>query len=210
MARLCASASSQYLELASSLVTGAPFSFACWVKPTTVGTAQTVFALATSGSANHLFRLDLAVNATLRFRARDTASSDALTTGTLAAGNWFFVGCRAASATDRSVFLGGEKVNSTTSRSPAGMTRTSLGRSAESAGTSYLNATVAYPALWSAGLTDADFAALARGTHPSRVRAGSLVDWWDLTGTSPEPGPHARSEWAVTGATRGENVRVFR
>jgi hypothetical protein len=210
MARQFASASSQYLEVASALVSAAPFSFGCWYKPTAVGAAQTVFAVATAGSADNHWKLDLAASGVVRFRARTTGSSDALTVGTLSAGAWHFVGCRAVSATERSVFLNSEKVNNTTSRAPAGMNRTALGRSPESAGTSYANGVIAYPALWSVGLSDADFAALARATHPSRVRPAALVEWWDLTGVSPEPGPHARNEPAVTGATKADNARIFR
>jgi hypothetical protein len=129
----------------------------------------------------------MAAAGTLRFRARTTGSSDAITVGTLSPGAWSFTGCRANSATDRSVFLNTEKANNVTSRSPSGMNRTSIGRSAESAGTSYANGTIALAALWAAGLA-----------------------CWPLQGVAaPEPDWVGRSEMAVTGAAKADNPRIF-
>lgn len=209
MGALLVSASSQYLEVASALVSGPPFSFGCWIRLTTVGSAMTVFALATSGSGNHHFKLDVSAANTIRFRARDTGSTDAITSGTVSASTWYFIGCRAVANNDRSVFLGTAKTNSTGTRNPTGMNRTSLGRSAESSGTAYMNGTIAYPGLWDVALSDSDFAQLARGTHPLRVRPDGLVEMWPLLGVSPEIGIVGRNELSVTGATKGENVRIF-
>ena len=69
--------------IASNVTSGTPFTFAAWVKPESVGVTGTVFAVATSGSANHHCRVDIASSNVVRVRTRDTAASDALTTDTV-------------------------------------------------------------------------------------------------------------------------------
>lgn len=210
MARAFVAASTQYLEIGSAILSAAPISFCCWFKPNSVGTAGTIFSITTSGSANNYFRTDISASGANRTRTRDGASvSDAITTTLMTAGTWYFVGSRWNSATDRAAFLNTDKATNTTSRTPTGVNRTAIGRSSESAGTSYLDGTVAFPALWNIGLSDADFAQLARGTHPLRVRPDGLLSYWPLKGlATPETDIVGKNELTVTGATKADNPRI--
>lgn len=201
MARDFEASSSQYLG-ASSDVTGASaaWSFACWAKLETASVSQCIMSLATSGSANHYFRLDVSATNVIRFRARDTGNSDALSSGTVTSGAWYHIGCKVTSTTSRHVFLDGAKTSNTTSRSPSGYNRTGVGRSSESSGTAYFDGIIALPTFWTTDLSDADFASLAAGAWPGSIESGSIVGPYQLSGASPEVPDTGSGDLVVTGA----------
>lgn len=200
MSRDFESSSSQYLEFTSAIKSATPFTFACWIKPESVGTAGTIFSITTSASADNHFKLDVAATGAIRFRARTTASSDALTVGTVSAGTWYFVAARSTSATNRHVQLTTTRVQNTTSRVPSGMNRTSLGRSAESAGVSYFDGLIAYPTFWNTAISDANLDSLAGMSAPSTIDSANQISRWLLSGSSPEPDSVGSNSWTVTGA----------
>jgi hypothetical protein len=199
--------SSDYLET-STVFAGNTFcwAFACWIKCETLpGTAMTIMSVATSGSGDNYFKLDVTAGNQIRFRARTTGSSDAIPTGTLSTGVWYFVACRAISATDRAAWFGSTKGTNTTSRNPSGMNRISLGRSSESSGTTYFDGLIAYPTYWEGATSadvpsDADMTAMAGGAWPGNYEASNITDLFLLDGSSPEVGSPGGNTFTVTGA----------
>lgn len=181
------SSGSEYGEVSSAIVSSPSWTFACWIKPASVGAGQTVFSIATSGSANHHYLLDVAAAGIIRFRARDTGSNDALTEGEVSFGAWNFVACRVDATNSRSCWLDSEKATTTGSRNPAGMDRTAIGRSSQGSGASYFTGRIAMPCVWGVALSDSEIAALAGGAHPSTVEGGSIVALWPFDGSDPEP-----------------------
>ena len=65
----------------------------------------------------------------------------------------------------------------------AAFDRIAIGATRDSTPTNYFSGLIAETAIWSAALTDAEVAALARGISPLRIRPESLVCYWPLVRT---------------------------
>lgn len=167
--------SNQYAEIASALVGASPHTIFCWGKTASTGGSKTLVAIATSGSANHLIQIDKAAADIIRYRFRDTGSSDALTGDAMSVGTWYAICGRSNSATARKVWLDSDSGTNTTSRTPSGMNRTSVGRSAESSGTDYWDGKIAYVTIWDVALSDTDVAALVAGAYPTTIDPTNIV-----------------------------------
>ena len=186
MARDFEVGTSDYVEKTSAIVSAYPFSFGCWIKPESVA-AGAILSIAVSGSTDNYWKLEISGSNVIRFRTRaSAANSDALTAATVSVGTWYYVGLTATSATSRAVFLGTDKGTNTTNKTPTGMDRTSIGRSAESTGNGYFDGIISQPCIWNVALSDADHALLAGGDHPLSVQNGSIVSYWPFNGGSPE------------------------
>ena len=201
MSLLFVASSSQYAEIGSAIKSGTGWTFACWVKRVSTTGTQGIFSIATASSGNNYYRLDVATADLVRFRARTTGSSDALTTGIVGNTNWRFICCRSTSITSRSVWLDTEKINSTTSRDPSGMTRTNLGCSGESSRTNFADMRIAVPCIWNVALSDADIDSLAAGAHPLAIQNADILSYWPLGSVATENDTVASNHWTFTGAT---------
>ena len=96
-----------------------------------------------------------------------------------------------ASDTSRSAYInGGSKATDTTSAAiPSGLDTTGIATFLYSSGPfELLDGTIGEAAIWTAELSDAEVAALARGVSPLNIQPGSLWAYWPLLGVdSPEP-----------------------
>lgn len=189
MARSFASASSQYLEVASALVTAYPFSLACWFWSNDVTAAYNllnVFNNTTTGQAFQLLAAGTIAAKPLRFLVAAVACDS---TTAYVANAWHHACAVGTSATSRAVYLnGGGKGTSVTSATATGLNVTTIGRRSTSLPGQYLNGRLAECAVWNAALTDGEAAALAAGVRPIDVRPLSLVGYWPVWGlSSPEP-----------------------
>jgi hypothetical protein len=197
MARHFQSSASEYLSIASAVITAAPITMACWFYSYETNPADDFYLMDvhSSGATRFQNSFSLILGADFpgpgvdKIRA-GTADVSSFATGdsTLewtpltwqhACGVW-------ASAASRSCFLnGGFKGTETTSLTPGSLDMTSIGRVGGSAPAAYMWGRVAHAAIWSVALDDAEVSMLAAGALPSRIRRENLVAYWPLTQATP-------------------------
>lgn len=176
------------LSNAGAVLTVVPISIACWFKPTTATGGHTMIELGSSVLTNR-FSLDYGFTTGL-VRAVVTASgtsNTASTAGAATIGAWNHFCAVFASSTDRRVFWnGGSKGTNATSRTPASIDKTLIGKL--SSGLNEAAGDIAEMAVWSVTLSDAEVALLATGVSPYSVQRASVAAYWPLLGqASPEP-----------------------
>jgi hypothetical protein len=192
VARSFASASSQYLEYASSAVVdqGQNWTFSSWVYPTQSGSGVTFFSVANSANTTDYIRIDQAAANTLRFRSTAAGSAaDASTANTFTTNGWNHVLCTHASGNnDRKAYLNnGTAGTSATSKAPTGNNRTAFGCQDSSTRSLFFQGRIAETALWNVVLDAAERAALNSGVCPLLIRPSALIAYWPLMGrASPE------------------------
>lgn len=208
---------------ASAVVTAAPLTMAAWAKTSILATAQNIIGLFKSTAATDLdqFIVRVGVGNNIIARTGDAASVNSSTSsGTITANTWFHAGGVFASATSRIAYLNGVAATAdTTSRTPSGIDRTSIGNQDNTAqGKAWGIAgigDIAEAAVWNVALTAGEMAALAAGTNPRQIRPANLVGYWPLfghyapennladpsktltlVGTTMQPGPNPPVSWS--------------
>lgn len=184
---------SNLLRKGGSVVTATvPFTVAGWGRTSITNQFQTMFGVFTPAgiASRNSFRLMTDTSAHLIASTGDGSSnSDATTSTTFAANTWFHACGVWAAANDRRVFLnGGGKGTQTTSRTPSGLSRASIGAGDSSSvidtwapsGTGM----IAEVAKWSIALTDAEVALIAAGMSPLKMHPEALTDYWPIYGDS--------------------------
>jgi len=194
MAREFVAANLDRLELDSAPVTAYPFTFACWVRPDR-NTAQETLIYIGDKDVDNFHSWQLRINGDVAgdpFRFRTVAgggSNSASTTTGFSIDTWHHACGVATSGTLRAVFIdGGSKGTITTSATPAGSDRISVGREGDSIPANYFDGRIAEVTIWNVALSDAEVAALASRVSQIRVRPQSIVFYAPLFGVgSPEP-----------------------
>ena len=195
MARSLTRSSTQYLSLSSAALTAAPITMACWVYPTTIGSAGalTAMSLSRTNTNNNIFNLDLGdflAGDPVRAVAIESSSivGVASTTTGYTTNQWQHIAAVFASSTSRSAYRNGTaKATNTSSVSPSGVNATYIGAWYTGAGGSldtaaFFDGRVCEAGIWNAALDDAEIAALADGYSPLLIRPASLVAYWPLGG----------------------------
>jgi len=169
-------ASTEYLEVDSAPTTAVPFSMSCWFNSDLAGTAQSMMFLGDSGSGANYFSL-IVNNDRVRAGTRSpAANTSAASANTYSTNTWHHAGGVWTSGTSRDAFLdGGGKGSDTTSSTPTGVNRTSLGRLGDSSAGTYFSGLIAETAIWNAVLTDEEMAILGAGYSPLFVQPQSLI-----------------------------------
>jgi hypothetical protein len=180
VARLFASASSEYLEIDSTPVTAAPFTVAGWAYFGSLTENAVAMAIADKDSGTAYWTLQFygtQAGDPVLWQARSGGTyALAMSTSGYSAGTWHHLCGVETASNSRAVFLdGGSKGTNSDTASPAGADRLSLGRVGDSSPGLYLNGGLAEGAIWNVALTDAEVALLARGYSPLLVRPESLV-----------------------------------
>lgn len=214
MARSFTAASSHYLQRSSAVVSGVPLTMACWFNSSSATLAQFLMSIGASASEDYftlVARGDTGgdpMGAAVRSVATSAVANS--TTG-YSTGVWHHAAAVFTSSTSRAAFLdGGSKGTDATNLTPSGMALTGVGRLSRLTPTGYTSGMIAEAAIWSAALTDAEVASLARGVCPTQIRPASLAAYWPLYGrTDPEPDPWRALGLTVTGATAADHPRVF-
>jgi hypothetical protein len=212
MSRLFTAASSEFAEYAGADVTAYPFTTSLWFYPLDTGVAETFWSIATSGSDNNFWEMGPNATDKTRFRSRVSSNVDVTTANTHTQNAWNHVVITATSATDRKIILNGStEAQTTTSSSPSGMNRTTLGRKSTSTLPQYFNGRLAEQVTWNVALDAAEKAALAKGISPLEVRPASIVSIRHMFGNeSPEPDYHNRNELTLTGTAHAvDHPRIF-
>jgi len=184
--------SSQYLSNANAVVSGTPFTMACWFKSENVTNDQTLLSVGTAGADNARHSLQAVGSVAgdpVRAVSRTTGSAQADTTTGYTAGIWYHACGVWASETDRRVYIdGGSEGANTTSRVISGLNSTYIGAKQDTAPTVFMDGLIAEAAIWNVGLNTSEIAVLARGVSPLRIRPSALVAYWPVFGVgSPEP-----------------------
>ena len=216
MARSFVRTSSQYLETNAAPVTAAPFTISVFVWTSESANDKEVLWIGDKDVANHYWGLQVNSAERVRFEvnagATEVAAQSPSTTFGLSA--WHHIAAIERSATDREVYYDGSSVGTnTTSRSPAGADRISIGRDGSSSPAAYMDGLIAEVGIWNIALNTSEIAALAKGFAPPLVRPTSLVFYLpcivdtdkDLRGGlsltpsgSPTVGSHARIFYPVS------------
>lgn len=210
MARTFVRASSQYLERTTAVVASPPFTISAWGYPNDLTNDHTLVCIAASGGVDryHLHFAGDVASDPIRYTVTQTTSVNVGING-YASATWQHVAAVETSSSSRALFLNGTKTTNSTSKSPASLDRTSVGRRATSTPADHLDGLAAEVAIWNTNLSDAEITLLALGICPLLVRPGALVAYWPLIGrASPEIDRWGGNDLTVTGATVGDHPRM--
>lgn len=152
---------------------------ACWAWTDTGGANQGLMGVYASGSFQ-CFRMGLSASDIPEVLALGGSFSTCNPTKGIRLRTWFHMVGVYASAADHRVYLdGGNKGTDTTSQTPAGLNRTSIGIRDESSPVSPWAAGgrgfIVWPAYWNIALSDGEALALAQGCPPWLIRPANLV-----------------------------------
>jgi hypothetical protein len=186
MARLFDDASTEYLENSNAVVSGPPFTIACWSYIDAALDAHQTFLGVFDGDSNNYYYVKHNKNGGPALMVYNgSTSGNSFSSGSHSLETWHHNCAVARAANDRSIFLdGGNEGINTTSVSPSGMDRTTMA-GAYWGGTisSYMSGRIAEAAIWDVALTDAEVAVLATGVPPYFVQPDNLVAYWPLLRT---------------------------
>lgn len=167
-----ASASSQYLNVASGVVSDRPLTMMAWVNSTSYAASQSFCIVGVDGSFDQRFLIYFTTGTGKMSAGEQDGASNFFSVPSAAsptANIWHHVVGVFAAANSRSVFLDGVKATSTTSAGthPAAKNRTAIGASGFSGAlAAYMNGRLAEVAIWNVALSDAEVAWLATGASP--------------------------------------------
>jgi len=176
-------ASSEYLDLVSTLGLTPPFSVSCWAKFDDDTIDQAIWSLGDTGSINNYFGLVFQGSSTERALqlTRDSTTSNFNQGSNSTVNAWHHYVAIWISTTDRDVILdGGTPTTNTTSVTPAGLDTIAIGVLRRSSNTQFASGKIAYCAVYSDELTSGEITSLAGGACPANVNTANLVEHWPL------------------------------
>jgi hypothetical protein len=195
----------QRLERTSAVVTGYPYTMACWVYDDGTSTSfPFLMNCSTSGTTALSTRIPLFLDNT----GKVGTINDTYTSTTRPTNTWFHACAVEASATSHAAYLnGGGKGTKTTSFTfPSGMNRTTI--NAWNGGSNVgIAGNIAHAAIWNVALADAEVLELAGGLIPTRIRPQSIIAYWACDGRdSGELDPYGRNDMTNHSSTVNANV----
>jgi hypothetical protein len=205
---------SNYITIASALVSTAPFTIACWFNSTSATFGQNMIA-GNAASALNYFGLSLDGATTgdpVGIYARGSGGTVDIvnTTSGYSINTWQHACGVFESSTSRSVFLnGGSKNSSSASVIPLLVDKINIGvyRQSGSSGFDSMRGSLAEIGIWSAALTDDEVASLAKGFTPDQIRPQSLVAYLPLVRTNQDI---KGNSWTTAGTlTVADHPRVY-
>lgn len=186
MAGSFASASSQYLSVASAPITAYPLSMGLWFYPTT-DNEQVIMCLSDTAATNVFHRIVWSGPTTDDAYGQCSEGGSAQSTGLVAATKnaWNHALYVASGETSRVLYVNGTvSTTATASRTWNAKTSVQVGASLLSSGVAFpFDGNLAEPAIWDATLTAAEAASLATGISPLAIRPGNLVFYSPLVRT---------------------------
>lgn len=174
------------VRLASGLITATPLTMACWVNPATIGIDQHLMGCYNSGVTGDLNQFSLGIGPSNKVQAKTGAgAATAFTesTAALTASAWHHACATFGSPTSRTAYLnGGNAATNTTSITPTGINRATIGNRDSSTNdrSPAAGTLIAEAAIWNVVLDAAEIAALGAGIPPSLIRPQSLVAYLPL------------------------------
>ena len=213
MARLFDDGASEYLEVASAVVTVVPVTLAAWFNADDLSATQDIMNINRSDVLGHCFRLLYALGTdSITAIAKDgavTGRADSLAAPGV--DTWHHAAGVFTNNAARAVFLdGGNKDTDATDTTPVGLDRTTIGVFHNAGNlTGYMSGMIAEAGIWNAALTDAEVAILAAGYSPLLVRPQSLVAYWPLIRDTDDDIVGGYSMTPVNGPTVGPHAPVL-
>jgi len=183
VARSFASASSEYLSRASTIISGTPFTMACWARVSSTTAGQAFMSInASSGSNRH----QLSMNATGNVNCLTNLSGvnyTSSTSGAISANTWAHCAGVWASSSSRTAYLNGTAATPNPSDvTPTSLTTTLLAARRDGTIGLYLNGQLAECCIWSVDLNEDEIKSLANGLRAFQVRPNSILAYWPLGG----------------------------
>lgn len=183
MARLFDDATTEYLEVASSAVSGYPLTLAGWFYSDDAAAEQVIVSVADSAtSANYHVLVAHGGLGGDPVTARSRAANGTAQSSTGYSINTWHHACGVfTAADDRAAFIdGGSKGTDATSSADTGFDAMSIGRVGDSSPSDYFSGRIAEVGIWDVALSDAEVAVLGAGYSPLFVRPQNLVAYWSL------------------------------
>lgn len=179
MARAFNRGSTQYLEIDSAPISGTPLSMAGWINTDSVTVIEYALTIHDLSETDQGFRIGVdgtEAGDPVIVLAYDGSVAYAYSTSGVSVDTRHHICGVFPSSTARHAFLdGGNKGSETSSRTPTGLDRISIGRAGDSSASHYWGGTLAEIAVWNIDLTDNEVAILATGICPLEVRPQNLV-----------------------------------
>lgn len=186
--------SSQYLERTTTAGASLPLTISAWFNTDSATTDQVIWAeSSTSVVSRHTFAIN--TSGKLQAATVDTAGTayTAISTNSVTANptsppskHWHHGAAAFVNNGNRSVFLDGDKINTTTSPTPSVGTRNRTNIGCRFQGTTtrqgYFDGAIAELCVWTVELTDSEIIALANGAHPLSIRPASILSYYPLGG----------------------------
>jgi hypothetical protein len=197
-------ASTQYLQALSAVRSADPLAVSCWIRPTDVSTAATIWSIGSSSSANNFWEGAFNNSAVLRARKVKAVFSGSATSGTVLVDTWQHVAFEfdnAATTPRRRSGLNGVfgSAQDTDVADPT-VDRTVIGALMSGGSISLpFGGYIAEFAMFSAIPSASQWALLAAGRRPHTVGV-ALVDYWPLL-NSADSAVGGTDLTAVNGAT---------
>lgn len=185
MARLFDDASSEYLRVESTPITGTPVTMACWFYSDTITQNQYLLSVGDKDVTSRFYGIRAgggdAGDPVQAIRVAAEGGNTCATTTGYSANTWHHA-CGVYSADDAvAAFLdGGGKNTGGGTFTPAGWDSVSIATSSDSTPSFFTSGRIAEAALWNVALTDAEVAILAEGYSPLFVRPQNLMAYWPL------------------------------
>ncbi|MFO1185831.1 MAG: LamG-like jellyroll fold domain-containing protein [Bauldia sp.] len=161
----------------TAAATAVPLSLACWFNVENTGVQQTLMGLFASASAANVASFTISVTTSLLINAATSGNAAISSPYAASPRVWNHAVGVFSAINARAAYLNGcNKGTNTTSNTPAGINRTSVGVSDASSALSPIGGAglVALPAIWNVALTDGEVMALARGVSPLLIRPQAL------------------------------------
>lgn len=196
-ARRFVNASSQYLHVATPVVTGVPLTMACWINQATSAGLRVAMSIGASANADNYFNIGLGTLLPYA-RAANVSIGTANGPSTPAIGKWAHVAAVFAATNSRTCYVNGiAGSTNTTSITPAGVDKTAVAAFVRDSG--FFNApdaTILSPAIWNVALNVQEIRAIATGTPPWQIRPQNLVACPDLATLDD---PYLNLRWSANG-----------
>ena len=173
-----------YGEVGSAVVSPTLLTFSCWASFDSLSGNQTLMGVYHTSSTGNAAYLSTVGSAISIYSADGAFSGSQSSSGVLSTGEWCHVLGVVRSASNRQIYLDGTSAAAanTASRTPSvNVTGIGVYRSGASL-TAGINGKLADVAVYDVALADDEIAALASGVRPSKVRPGSLVEYWPMNG----------------------------
>jgi hypothetical protein len=186
MARLFASASTQYLKVSRAAVTAYPVTQVAWFNAVDQGTPQTLVCLSDDSVDTACQRIYVDESGgtyrTFAQSIEDGGGNEKAQINGWTPNVWQHLAGVFRSSTSRSIYLNGSSASNVNSVTfDAGMNATSIGFLDRLSPTQYMNGGLAQAALYNAWLSDTDIMRMVKKRlSPLLVRPQSLIAYWAL------------------------------
>lgn len=183
MSRNFVGTSSQYLLRNSAIISGVPFTMACWVRVSSVTTSQAFMSINTTAASD---RHVLSINTTGTIQANTTVSSvdhASISTGTVSANTWTHCAGVWSANNNRVSYLNGTASPANLDNfTPVSLTTTMLGARRATTLGSYLTGQLTECCIWSVALDADEITSLAKGQRAFQIRPDAILAYWPLGG----------------------------